>query len=208
MKHLLEIDTLQALEGWAFVHFRTYKPLHVFVHTLNKLYNINLRRIDDLQMGTDYWPLFHSTDSRHELMYCLLEKNSSDKKTPWENGDKLLIVHGQQAEVEADYICSDISDPLIPPPGDLLAQEHYRLVESMMSDFTLPTVLNLAATASSHRAQKELNNQQQLCNIILSEIERRNLDLTTEELLRRRFDETRRRVIQEMKNGKNNFAEK
>ncbi len=175
MKYKLDLDEgLFGFVGWAFVHFHTATPGYILADTLNRLYNLRLHRIDDMQVDDTPWPLFRHEDPVRHLIYFL---------TASPTGDKLLIVKGERADDEARFIQTDFSQPATDDDGDLLAREHAQLLDRLLATFTVASRLDFDTPPSNRRAAKERTALQQLLNTMLTYIEQQHLDLSHDEQL-------------------------
>lgn len=197
MKYKLDLDeSLSPFEGWAFVHFRTHQPGYALADTLNRLYDYHLARMDDININGIGWPFYHHEDSVGHLIYFLVERPSLAKDAPWDPGDKLLVIKGENASMMADYILDDFTSPQQVDQSDLLAIEHARCLENLLADFTIATEISFDNPSTSRKAQKETASMQQCCETILACIEQRHLDLSLQERLR-----------MDLEYQKNNFAD-
>lgn len=179
MKYKLELtDDSTGFDGWAFVHFHSSTPGYLLADSLNGLYSYHLARIDDMPLGDDMWPLYRYEDNVRHLVFFLVDRPAS-----FFANDKLLIIKGKTATDEARHIQTDFATPPDCEDGDLLGQEHADILEMLLADFTVATMLDLDTTPMSRTAAKEHATMQQLCNNILTYIEQSHLDLTKEELL-------------------------
>ena len=50
----------------------------------------------------------------------------------------------------AEYICEDFTDPMPAESGDLLAEEHARLRDEMLADFTVVSLTESQQFAAIH----------------------------------------------------------
>ena len=181
MKYKLDIDDENPYSGWAFLFFHTAESGYLFVDSLNRLYDLSLSRIDDMELYSSPWPLYTHYDSVSHLRYFLTER-PADIQAPWAPGDILLAVKGEDASAMADYIYEDFTSQDEAPEGDLRAEEHVELLSSLLSHFTVVQSLDFTTPLSSSRATKSRAAIEQLCNLILNHIEQKHLDLTEEEL--------------------------
>lgn len=185
MKIKLDIeDALFDFGDWAFVHFHTTVPCLDVADVLNRLYHYNLRRIDDMELSGTRWPFYRHEDAVHHLIFFLTERPAEVPGTPWEPGDKLLIIKGETADVEARYIHTDFTTRPQFDAGDLLAKEHADLLDRLLTGFTVVHRLDFDQTPASRKALKELTQAMQLCDSILAYIEQKHLDLGSEERMR------------------------
>lgn len=139
----LEVDDDGMMEDVAHLLFRTPQPGYLFADNMNRLYGYALHRIDDMELDGAAWPLYTYSDKIDHLRYYLIEKPRTATTYPaWSAGDKLLIIKGDAAQQMADYIYEDFTDPLPVDSGDLLAEEHERLRNEMLSDFTVVSMID------------------------------------------------------------------
>ncbi len=184
MKYRLDLDDEPGFEGWAFLHFHTLTPGYAFADSLNQLYDYRLTRIDDMVLDGIPWPLFRHEDPMRHLVIFMAERPSSTADTPWDAGDKLLIVKGEIAETVVHGIYADFTDTPIVDEGDLLARDHAALLDSLLQDFTVANQLDFETIPASRKAQKECTLVIQQCDAILNHIEQHHLDLSDEERMR------------------------
>lgn len=184
MKYKLEIeDEEYDFEGWAFLHFHTLMPGYALASSLNRLYDYGLVRVDDMSLDGADWPLYRYEDALGKQLFFLIERPSTAVGAPWEVGDKLFVVKGENAESEARRIVSDFTDSTAVAEGDLLAREHADLLDNLLADFTVVNMLDFSAPIS-RRAGKDRALVQRHCDTILAYIEQNHLDLSEEELMR------------------------
>lgn len=166
-------DMTDSFEGWAFLHFSTTLPGYALADSLNRLYDLSLRRIDDLLIDGTPWPLYHHIDTVAHLKYFLLQRPVADH---------LLIIAGDTAKLAADQLYEDFTSPAAFDPADLLAREHADLLGQLLAAFTVASQLSFSDTSSSSRkAQKGRAALEQSCQQIIDAIEKRHLDLSDEE---------------------------
>ena len=178
MKYKLSQDEdLMSFEGWAFLLFHTRWPAFAFADQLNRLYDFVLARRDDMECMDGVWPLYSYYDTSNRLHYYLVERPAA-AVSPWEAGDKLLIVKGENADSAARFIYSDFTATSAIAEGDLLARQHAECLEALLADFTLPQLLDFNDMGLSRKALKELAPVQQACDTILTYIDTRLLDVT------------------------------
>lgn len=183
----------------AYLLFHTSDPGYIFVDNLNRLCQYNLHRIDDMPFpppldndttvqSSDQtpYPFYTHSDPISHKHYFLIEKPlSATPSGSWQPADKLLIIKGESAALEAESILDDFTDPLPPRPDDLLAIQHAELRDQMLQAFTVVNLLDFSAPApSSTRAARDRVTLEQHCNLILSYIERNHLDISEVERLR------------------------
>lgn len=187
MKYKLDLeDDSSAFEGWAFVHIHTSLAGYALADMLNRLYDYQLTRLENLVVEGLEWPLYHHDDTVAHLKYFLLERPLQAEV--WDAGDKLLAIAGDTAEQEADRICSDLTEPAHYDSADLLAQEHAALVDELLASFTVAGILDFGSTEGlSRKALRDRNMAEQYCNRLIESIEIRYLDLGSED--RRRAEE-------------------
>ena len=139
----LEVDDDDVMEDVAQLLFRSSQPGYLFADNLNRLYGFALHRIDDMDLEGAAWPMYSYRDRMDNLKYYLIEKSRTAKAcNGWSAGDKLLIIKGDGAREMAEYICEDFTDPMPAESGDLLAEEHARLRDEMLADFTVVSLID------------------------------------------------------------------
>lgn len=185
MKYKLDIEECENyFEGWAFLHFHTLMPGYAFADRLNQLYDYRLARLDDMTIdGTD-WPFYRYKDALGKTFFFLVERPVTANAAPWDAGDKILLVKGENAETLVQHIYADFTNNTVVDEGDLLAQEHADLLEALLTDFTVVNVLDFTSTPATRKAIKERQTVQQHCDKILAYIEQKRLDLSEEERMR------------------------
>ncbi len=152
-------DTMPDFEDYAFLLFSSTTPSFVFVDDLNRLYGLGLTRVADMQLQQQQWPLFCYHDPVARLHYYLAERPASSTSAAWQSGYKMLIMHGEDADAKADAIHNEFGSATPPDnPNDLLAAEHYAMLENFLAAFTLthrifPT--EEPDTTLSRKTQKE-----------------------------------------------------
>ena len=183
MKHKLPLDDYGLdFEGWAFLLFHTTSPVHLFADTLNRLYDIQLSRIEDLFLAVTPWPFFLHDDPVRHLKYFLAERPAAAANAPWEPGDKLLAIKGENAVSVAKDIYADFTNTAAVDPADLLAKERADLIGELLAGFTMVTLLDLSAdTDLRPSSSKQRQQVEQLCSDLLEYIETKHLDLSDDE---------------------------
>lgn len=175
----VEDDCMQ--EDVAHLLFRSPQPGYLFTDNMNRLYGYGLHRIEDMELDGTMWPFYTYTDTIDHLKYYLIEKpRTATPGSAWGIGDKLLIIKGEGAQEMAEYICEEFSDPLPAESGNLLAEEHARLRDEMLADFTVVTRLDLGATpqpTQKRRTVQERMTMEQMCAAIHAYIEIQRLDI-------------------------------
>lgn len=193
MKYKIDPEELEFdFDGWAFVHFHTATPGHTFADSLNRLYNYRLARVGDMPIEGTPWPLYRHEDNLHNLIYFLVERPAAAGDMPWEGGDKVLIVRGETARSMAEHICADFADSTAIDEADLLAREHADIMADLLAGFTVASRLDFDSPLPSRKAEKERAQAMQLCDLILTHIEQKHLDLTREDLMRLEMKKLRR----------------
>ena len=180
----LEVEDDGVQEDVAYLLFRSPQPGYLFTDNINRLYGFGLHRIDDMELDSTMWPFYTYTDSIDHLKYYLTEKpRTATPGSAWGIGDKLLIIKGEGAQEMADYICEEFSDPLPADSGDLLAEEHARLRDEMLADFTVVTQVDVIAMPATpkKRSTQERMTLEQLCAAIYAYIEIQRLDIAEEQ---------------------------
>ena len=152
-------DAMPDFDGYAFLLFGSSSPSYVFVDDLNRLYGLGLTRVSDIMMNDVQWPLFTYYDALTHLHYYLVERPAGSTSTAWPSGDKMLIVRGEGADSRADGIHNEFRNaPQPDDPTDLLAAEHYDMLESFLAAFTVTRRIDPTAEADptmSRKTQKE-----------------------------------------------------
>lgn len=152
-------DEMPDFEGYAFLLFSSTTPSYVFVDDLNRLYGLHLTRTADMELQQQLWPLFCYCDTLARTHYYLVERPASSTSAAWQAGHKMLILRGEDADAKADAIHCEFGSAVPPAdPADLLAAEHYTLLENFLSAFTLTQRIDPLAvpdTTLSRKAQKE-----------------------------------------------------
>lgn len=181
----------------AYLLFRSQDAGYLFVDNLNHLYRLALRRIDDMPFPpptpetreifkqanppTTPYPFYTYSDPVAHLNYFLIEKPSAAAPSgAWQPSDKLLIIKGEGAPLEAESIYDDFTAPQRPDPDDLLALQHAELRDQMIREFTVVNLLDFSAPAPANtrdRAARDRVTLEQHCNLLLSYIEHSHLDL-------------------------------
>lgn len=185
MKHTLEIeDEEYAYEGWAFLHFHTPMPGYALADSLNRLYDYRLTRQDDMPLDDVDWPLYRFEDALGKLLFFLVERPVMATTAPWDAGDKVFLVKGENAAAEVQHIFADFTSSAAVDEADLLAREHAALLEDMLADFTVVNILDFSTSPTSRKGTKDRQLVQQHCDMILTYIEQKHLDLSEEEKMR------------------------
>lgn len=194
----LSVDDDDSLDI-AYLLFHTSEPGYIFVDNINRLFQYNLHRIDDMpfpppidkdsqagkQANTQAikqptpYPFYTHSDSVGHKQYFLIEKPATASPSgSWQPSDKLLIIKGEDAILEAESIYDDFTDPLQASPDDILAIQHAELRDQMLEAFTVVNLLDFSSSIPANsRAARERATLEQHCNLILSYIERNHLDL-------------------------------
>lgn len=182
MKYKLEIEEEEyAYEGWAFLHFHTLFPGYALANALNRLYDYSLERLDDMPLEDGSWPLYRFEDTVGKMLYFLVERPAEAVEAPWDAGDKVFILKGENAAEEARRIVADFTESKPVDEGDLLACEHAELLEDLLAGFTVVNLLDFEAAPTSRKAEKERLQVQQHCDRMLAYVEQKHLDLSQEE---------------------------
>lgn len=188
MKHTLELDDEEyAYEGWAFLHFHTSMPGYALADSLNRLYDYHLTRQEDMALDDTGWPLFRYEDSLGKMLFFLVEVPASATTAPWDAGDKIFLLKGENAEWTAQHIFADFTSSSPVDEADLLAREHAELLDDLLAGFTVVNILDFSTAPTSRKATKDRQMVQQHCDIMLAFIEQKHLDLSREELMRLRI---------------------
>ena len=179
MKFKLDIeDDALDFEGWAFLHFHSIMPGYVFADSLNRLYDYDLTRIDDMVLEGAAWPMFRYENAVQHCLFFLVERPAAATEAPWEAGDKLLVIKGEHAETVARDIFADFTGNAVYDEADLLAREHADLLDSLLAAFTVVNILDFSTAPVSRKAVKERQQVQECCDTMLAYIEQKRLDLT------------------------------
>ena len=173
----LEVEDDELLDNVAYLLFRSPQPGYLFVDSLNKLYGYALHRIDDMELDGVAWPFYTHSDKIDHLKYYLTEKPRTATSAALGDGDKLMIIKGEGARDMAEYICEDFTDPMPVDSGDLLAEEHARLRDEMLADFTVVSLLDMGDIIPAPQSKRGITMEQQ-CAIIEAYIEIQRLDIT------------------------------
>ena len=182
MKYKLELEEEEyCFEGWAFVHFHTMLPGYALANSLNQLYEYRLERLDDMPLDDANWPLYRYEDTWGKLLFFLIERPSTTLAAPWDTGDKVLIIKGENSAAAARNIFSDFTGTPEVAEGDLLAREHVDVLNELLSSFTVVNLMDFEAQPTSRKAIKERAVVQEHCDKILAYIEQKHLDLSDEE---------------------------
>ena len=153
----------------AFLLFHSVAPSYAFVDDINKLYGLNLSRIEDMNLYGQQWPLFSDRDKMMKLDYYLVEKplQANICEALWTSGHKLLIVKGDRSAAIVNTIhnefCS-INDEH--DPADILAEEHALLLNNMRSSFTTTTCIDPSQPLPPSLSKKSQRDYNVLCNIL------------------------------------------
>ena len=172
-------DSMPDFEGCAFLLFGSTTPSYVFVDDLNRLYDLGLKRADDMTIHDARWPLFTHYDALTRLHYYLIERPAGSTSSSWPSGDKMLIVRGEGADRAADNIHNEFRNARRPDdPTDLLATEHYTLLEGFLAAFTVTNRIDPTAEIDnlmSRKAQKEQSELTALLTDIVDYIDMERL---------------------------------
>lgn len=184
MKYKLDLEEEYDFEGWAFLHFHTAMPGYAFADSLNRLYDLGLERIDDMELDGIAWPFYIYDDPQHRGLYFMVERPAASSTAPWEASDKVLVVGGENADTIVKRLYSDITDNTPVDEADLLAREHAALRDELLADFTVANILDFDTPPVSRRATKDRQTVQRCCDAILAHIEQNHLDLSQAERMR------------------------
>lgn len=185
MKHKLSLDIADsAYEGWAFLQFHTTMPNYVFVDGLNSLYDYRLERVDDMNIDDVAWPLYRFDDSNSHLVYFLVGRPAAATDAPWDDGDMVLVVKGENAAEMVETIYDDFNSRHQCDGADLLALQHEEQLNQMLSSFTLALQLDPDAAMAQRSSQRKRGGIVYYCDRILDHIEEYHLDLTDVERAR------------------------
>jgi hypothetical protein len=185
-KIVLDLDEVESeFSDLALLIFRTNVAGYIFTDSINRLYRLAFHRVDDLEIDGLCCPLYTYLSEEEHLKYFLIEHPlSSTLKEAWRPGDKILIVRGSDALKKVESIHSEFTGKRQPQPDDLVAVEHNNLLEELLEQFTVTSIINLEAPYEDipPKAAKERRQMEKRCLSILKKIEELNLDLTEEEL--------------------------
>lgn len=182
MKYKLELEEEEyGYEGWAFLHFHTLLPGYALANNLNRLYDYRLERTDDMPLDGNDWPMYRYEDTLGKMFFFLVERPATATAAPWDTGDKVFLLKGENADMAAHHILADFTENLTVDEGDLLAREHADLLNELLAEFTVVNQLDFETPPSSRKAAKERVLVQEHCDKILAYIEHKHLDLSEEE---------------------------
>lgn len=177
----LEIDDDEPQLDVAQLLFRTSRPGYLFADTLNHLYGYSLHRIDDIPLDGTEWPFYTHADSVKHLRFYLVEKPSNETlKEAWGEHNMMLVIKGDCAADEAEWLYEDLTDPLPADEGDLLAIEHDALRDDLLADFMLVNRYDPEAVLppkASRRMQQIQATLKQHSTAIMTHIDKERLDL-------------------------------
>lgn len=176
----LDIEPDDEFLDIAYLLFHSQEAGYIFADNINRLYRYSLRRIDDMPGG---YPFYTYSDDLNQRQFYLIEKPSTAQPSgPWQPTDKLFLIKGEDALLEAQAIYDDFTAPKQPDPDDLLALQHAELRDQMLEEFTVVNLLDFAAPApTSQRAARDRAAIELHCNQILNYIEQKHLDLPDHE---------------------------
>ncbi len=181
MREILRDDDYESpFDDVAFVLFRSTQPGYSFADSLNRLYNLGLHRIDDITLDESVCPFYIHHDPMNRLRYFLVEPRGI---AGWLPDNKLMIIKGENALRTARFIDTDFATPPKADPVDFLAQQHAELLDELLSDFTVATLIDPENPPQglSRKAAREYAQLQDHCLSMLDYIEQKHLDLTDEE---------------------------
>ena len=162
----------------ACLFFHTLAPGYAFVDDLNRLYSIARARRGDMQLRGVSWPLYVCFQPVSKLHWRVVERPRSEDSTAphWQQGQKLLILQGNDARLVADRIEEDFGTPLaIPDDGDHTARRRQGILQGYQQ--TLMPVSRMdpgqqADTPLSRKAAKERAELESLVYEILDYLDR------------------------------------
>jgi hypothetical protein len=159
-------------EGMAFLFFHTVAPNYSFVDDLNHLYSLELARMEDMLLDDGQWPVYYYRDTMRRMTYYLIERPAIalGNATYWGGGQKMLLIQGDGATIEAERIGNDFgTESHKAEEDDIAAQEHNAMIEAMLRDFVMVTLFDpeKAPEGLARKALKERNELQALLERII-----------------------------------------
>lgn len=121
-------DATFTFEDTAVLMFRTSYINYQFVMGLNKAYQLQLSRVDDLDLNGVPYPCFSWGDEYGHLAYVVIERSATNPTDRiFDFYDKMLLVRGFRSWEIQDNIFRDINEGMAEPPSSELL-EHRRWV--------------------------------------------------------------------------------
>jgi len=122
------IDPTFTFDDTAVLMFRTNYRNYQFIMELNKAYQLELARIEDIDIDGTLYPCFSYYDEYSRLAYVMIERSMTDASDHvFEYYDKMLLVRGRDSWVFQKQIYTNAVENLPEPePADLL--DHRRWV--------------------------------------------------------------------------------
>lgn len=137
-KFTLELeDDAPEYEDMAFLFFHTSVPGYAFADDLNRLYRLALARQDDLVLREYRWPLYRYHDLVSKLTYLVVERPSGSRGAAphWSEGHKLMVIHGDLADIRAEAIRDDFgAPPQLSPYPTPAEEERLCILESYQQE--------------------------------------------------------------------------
>ncbi len=155
----------------AFLSILSDTPDYALVDDLNRLYDLDLCRVDDAAIGDLSLPLYHHSDPMCHLDYFLLH-------LPPAAEGFILLVRGSNCLETVHQIQRDFTEPLPEPhPADLPAVERHRMLSRYHAAFTPVSTLDITddeladAASAGRRTLKGRAALADLLNRILAAID-------------------------------------
>lgn len=129
-------DATFSFEDTAVLMFRTSYLNYQFVMGLNKTYQLQLSRVDDLDLNDIPYPCFSYNDEYGHLAYVVIERSASyPGDRIFEYYDKMLLVRGFRSWEIQNHIFLDINEGKVEPPSsELLEHRRWVLANSFKKD--------------------------------------------------------------------------
>lgn len=158
-------------QNLAYIFFHTTVPGYAFVDDLNHLYRLTLRRLDDLSIEGQPWPLYTYHDLLQKLDYYLIERPSgaTNNISHWSQGHKMMIIKGELAMEAATRISDEFVTPLPPPDKcNPMEAERFDILASYQQAFTPVTLYDMnPPTTASKKTLKERVELEKIFTTIL-----------------------------------------
>lgn len=140
-KYTLELDDdLPEMDDVALLFFHTSVPGYAFVDDMNRLFRLSLSRQADLKMHEHQWPLYRYREAMTKLTYLVLERPAGSGGTAphWAEGNKLMIIQGEMADMQAKQIMDEFGRQPEASPYDTPANEERRNILSGYQQVLMP----------------------------------------------------------------------